>query len=290
MNPNAGKGKAVRVWEEIADEMQRREIEYACHMTSGPGDAVSFLKENAFQYDQVIAVGGDGTIHEVVNGIVGSGAKLGIIPAGTGNDFARFLNWNPKQPQIVRMVEQIVSDDVTEMDLVRMQDRVFINVAGIGFDAKVAYDANQSKVLKKLGSFGYIVSVLKNLPLFKPGSVAVEVDGICHTFNKTWLIAVGNATSYGGGMRIVPDADSQDGLLDVCVVSNISRLEILRVFPQVFAGTHVGHRAVVIIRGTNVAVRTEEPFILHADGEVLQRGNCETFEILPKAIQLIREP
>ncbi|GAX89128.1 diacylglycerol/lipid kinase family protein [Effusibacillus lacus] len=295
INPNAGKGRALRYWKLAEAELHKRQIVYDCFMTNAPGDAVGHLKNLAGFYDQVIAVGGDGTIHEVVNGIVQTGAKLGIIPAGTGNDFAQYLNLNGHFDP-VRSVERILQNQSVPVDLVCMQEKVFINVAGMGFDAAVAADVNRSTFLKKMGSLGYVASVMRQLPGYRPGAAMIEIDGSKHHFEDAWLIAVGNGGVYGGGMKILPQADCRDGLLEVCVVSGISKLELLRVFPKVFSGSHVRHPAVKMFRGSEVRVISKANLRIHADGEIVTRvrdtepeefQTDEKFKILPKAIDLL---
>lgn len=283
INPNAGRGKALRVWNEISQILKERNIAFDYHMTKGPREAVEAVQNLDREYEQIIALGGDGTLHEVVNGISGKQAALGIIPAGTGNDFARLFDvgFDPQKE-----VDRILRNETILVDLVKMSDRVFINVAGMGFDATVAMDTNESKTLKKLGAIGYIVSVFQNLPKFKPSHVKLEIDGVLHEFEDSYLIAVANAVSYGGGMKIVPNADCQDGLLDVCVVSGISKTELIRVFPQIFSGRHITHPAVTVIRGKKAKIETKEPFIIHADGEITGT-TPETFEIIPQAIRLL---
>lgn len=288
VNPHAGRGKALRIWHQIERELTRRGIKSDCFLTKGPGEAAVYAGQHAGNYDQLICIGGDGTLNEVVNGIYGQSVKLGIIPAGTGNDFARLFKWSENAGEQVDRLERC---QTAAVDLIKMKDRVFINVAGMGFDAAVAEHANASKILKRLGPVGYIASVLQKLPTFRPSSVQIELDGNKYTFDDTLLLAVGNAQSYGGGMRIIPDADYQDGLLDVCVVSGITKLQLLRVFPKVFSGKHTTLDPVTILRGKRLQVKTNERFSIHADGEILQRNRnheqIETFEIIPRCIQLI---
>lgn len=283
VNPNAGKGRAIRIWNQISDVLRERMVPFDCHLTKEAGEATEIARTKGASYEQVIVLGGDGTLHEVVNGIDKREISLGVIPAGTGNDFARMFHWS-NQPE--QEVERIVRNQTIRIDLVRMGNRVFINVAGMGFDATVANDTNQSRLLKRIGAMGYVVSVFKNLPRFKATQAILHVDGSAFEFEDVLLIAIGNAVSYGGGMRITPQADCRDGVLDVCVVSGISKLELMMVFPKIFSGSHVSHSAVHMLRGKNIQVETKEPLLIHADGEITGT-TPESFEVLPGAIRLI---
>jgi YegS/Rv2252/BmrU family lipid kinase len=283
VNPNAGKGRALHVWDQLSQVLLEKNVQFDCHLTTRSGEATEFARSNGSDYEQVIVIGGDGTVHETVNGIVGYKTAFGVVPAGTGNDFARLFNWS-RHP--VQEAERILRNQTVLVDLVRMQDRVFINVAGMGFDATVANDTNQSRVLKRLGALGYVVSVMKNLPQFKATHATIDVDGKRYEFEEVLLIAVGNAISYGGGMKITPQANCRDGELDICVVSGISKLELIRVFPQIFTGRHVSHSKVRMIRGRRIRVETNEPFLIHADGEITGT-TPESFEVIPESIRLI---
>lgn len=283
VNPNAGKGRALRIWNQLSQFLMEKNVEFDFHFTTRPGEATEFARNNGSRFDQVIAIGGDGTVHEAVNGIVGYEVAFGVIPAGTGNDFARLFNWNLHP---VQEAERILRNQTVLVDLVRMHDRLFINVAGMGFDATVANDTNQSRILKRLGAMGYVASVLKNLPRFQATHAEIDVDGKRYEFEEVLLIAVGNAVSYGGGMRITPQADCRDGVLDICVVSGISKLELIRVFPQIFTGRHISHENVTMMRGQKIRVETKEPFLIHADGEITGK-TPELFEVMPNSIRLI---
>lgn len=283
VNPNAGKGRAVRIWNQISDVLRERKISFDYHLTKEAGEATEIARIKGSSYEQVIVLGGDGTLHEVVNGIYEREISLGVIPAGTGNDFAQLFHWG-NQPK--SEVDRILRNQTIRIDLVRMCNRVFINVAGMGFDATVANDTNRSRILKRIGAMGYVVSVFKNLPLFKPTQAVLNVDGTDFEFENVLLIAIGNGVSYGGGMRITPQADCRDGILEVCVVFGISKLELMMVFPKIFTGSHVSHPAVHMIRGKNIKVKTKEPFLIHADGEIAGT-TPETFEVLPALIRLI---
>jgi diacylglycerol kinase (ATP) len=226
----------------------------------------------------------------VANGILGSGAALAVIPAGTGNDFARHLGLNRKDP--LAATRLLADPSIRKIDVVRIVtsegERHFVNVGGAGFDSEVNEHANGVKLLK--GTAKYIYSTFVQLAKFKPGRFMVRVDGEEHPFTGM-MLAVGNATSYGGGMLVTPDAKSDDGLLDICVIQELPKRQFVMTFPKVFKGRHVHHPAVTMLRGTEVEISADRPFQVYADGE--RAGSLPaTFTVVPLALPVVvpREP
>ncbi|MBX6395083.1 MAG: diacylglycerol kinase family lipid kinase [Alicyclobacillaceae bacterium] len=285
VNPAAGKGKAARWWNRYSCHLSTFDKPWDVYYTRGPGDAERMAREvvNAASSDVIVAVGGDGTIHELVQGLAGSSVALGILPAGTGNDLARYFGIR-RGPEALLQLKQAIRHQV---DLVKMAEGVFLNIAGTGFDARVASHVNRSFWLKRWGPVGYVWSVGIQLMFFRPQSVRVEVDGCLYTYRSAWMVAVGNGTTYAGGMRLLPLARMDDGELDVCVVDGISKAGFCCMFPTVFWGKHVGHPAVHFLRGKRVAVHPAQPWPVHADGEVLSDRIIEV-EVWPKSLIVLR--
>jgi YegS/Rv2252/BmrU family lipid kinase len=211
----------------------------------------------------VAAVGGDGTLSRVADALAGTEAILGIIPAGTGNDFARTFGI-PDDP--IKACTVLLEGQTVAIDAGRLNGRLFLNVVGAGLDAEVVADAN--RVFKKVsGKLGYLLALLKQLILYRPNSVRISVDNESLQA-KVWLVAVANACYYGGGMKVAPNADPQDGLAEIVMVADIHRLTFLRLFPLVYSGKHIAHPAVRVLRGRQVLVECEKPLHVHADGEI----------------------
>jgi diacylglycerol kinase (ATP) len=229
----------------------------------------------------VIAAGGDGTLHGVVNGVVGGSATVAQIPLGTGNDFARAVGI-PIRPAEAAGV--LASGRAALVDLGRVGNRLFINAAGCGFDAAVAERVNRG--FRSLGgASAYIAAVIATLFRYRATAMTITVDGQSIA-RRAMLCAVANGTGYGGGMRIAPEARWDDGLLDVCIVAECSRIEFLRAFPQVFRGVHTHHPKVQMLRGKRVTVESDPPVGVLVDGEIA--GTTPVIlETVPGAIRFV---
>ncbi|WP_026675395.1 diacylglycerol/lipid kinase family protein [Alkalihalobacterium bogoriense] len=272
VNPISGNGRGHIIWKEIETVLQKKNVEYDVIFTRYRGhatDCVIGLDER--KVTAVVAIGGDGTVHDVVNGIRNLPIAFGIIPAGSGNDYARAMGV-PKHHLLA--LDRILSGIKKQMDILFVGEKCCTTVVGIGFDGKVAQLANQSKLKKILNRFNlgkliYGIIVLQVLFQYRPTSVTMMIDGKSVQFSNVWLIAIANLPYYGGGMNICPEALSDDGYLDVCIVHNISKIKLLQVFPKVFKGKHIHHSAITLMKGKSVTVTSESPVIIHGDGEII---------------------
>lgn len=280
INPVAGRKRSAKVWKDIRPYIN---FPYEYEFTQGCGDATQIAKHaKKLGYEVIVTVGGDGTISEVVNGIAGSDIRLGIIPAGTGNDFGKTL----KIPENPRYALEIIEEgkNLAFTDLGKFQDGYFINIAGAGFDAEVANMTNSN--LKFLnGTLAYVASLVWNLARYSPCNAVITVDGKKY-FRKPWLVLAANARYFGGGMMINPDGIINDGLLDVCIINDMSRAEILRFLPSVFTGSHKKHRCFEVIRGKNVEIEFAKPVRVQVDGDA--KGFTPVrFSIVNRALSVI---
>lgn len=267
-NPTSGGGRGRAVAERAARYIAAHEGRARVVLTQTRGDgarlATDALRDGACR---IAACGGDGTIHEVAGALAGSDAALGILPCGRGNDFARALGI-PRQLDAAAAI--LMDGSPRRIDLGQANGRYFCTVVTLGFDAEVARLA-YNKAVPFSGTAAYICGVL--LMLVRYQGLSLHLCGDFGTFDGPVLLtATGNTTTYGGGMRIVPQAVPDDGLLDVCLVRMLPRLAVLRLFPTVFWGGHVTHPAVMIARTRRLSVETPEPVWLFADGEPL----CQT--------------
>lgn len=271
INPLSGNGRGRSIWNEVERALIARRIEYGCRYTEWSGHARELASELAGLPDTkaVVAVGGDGTVHEVAGGLVGTSASLGCIPAGSGNDYARSLHISDYWEEALDRILKLRSETI---DIGVVNGKAFVISSGIGFDGDVAKLTNRSwykKWLNRLGagSFSYVVTVLRLLFTYRPCDVRLEVDGALSNYRNVWLIAVANMPYYGGGMKICPDARHDDGIMQLCLVENIGRFNFLRFFPRVFNGTHVANPAVHMITGSRIRVEATAPMTIHTDGE-----------------------
>ncbi len=227
--------------------------------------------------ERVIAVGGDGTLHLALQGVVGSGAVLGLVPAGTGNDYGRAFGLFGRS---VEEATERALGPARPVDVIRTdrQRWVAFSVTG-GFSVDVNVRADRMRLPR--GPSRYTVATLLTMPGLRHRELAVTVDGQ-RAESRSALFAVNNTPTFGGGMAICPDADPTDGLLDVCVVGPASRTTMLRLLPSVFDGGHVGHRHVHMLRGRTVTIEGE-PMDLVGDGETIGTTPI-TLEAVPGAV------
>ncbi len=277
VNPISGNGRGQKVWDNVEKHLQREEISYIVHFTTAPEEGTTIveklLSEGApNRYIGVVAVGGDGTVHDVVNGLMKSERDIpfGVIPAGSGNDLARVLHIN----QWESALQAILAGNFIPMDLGWVNKEHFIiNNIGVGFDANVCWHTNNSRFKNwlnrlKIGKLTYIYSLVRLLFTYHKITITIETESFTREWKNAWFVAVCNIENYGGGMKICPDAVYDDGKFQVCVVHNVSALNFLLVFPRVFKGTHTTHPAVDLFEAERLTVRTNLPVYVHMDGEV----------------------
>ena len=264
INPVSGAGKGAILGAETAGYFAENSLPYqivtATSAEKLKSNLSDFLNKNSSSLDGVIAVGGDGLVHLVLQMVVPRKIPFAVIPAGTGNDFVRALGWELDQIRV--QLNAIVSRPPSAIDLGLVDSEWFGAVLSTGFDSVVNEKANTMKWPS--GPMKYNVAIAMELPKFKPLKYTIELDTqIIET--EAMLIAVGNGGSYGGGMKVCPDAVMNDGLFDVMVLRPVSKIEFIRVFPTVFSGRHVDHKQVDIYRTKRVSLHA--PAIAYADGE-----------------------
>ncbi|SES38207.1 diacylglycerol kinase [Pedococcus cremeus] len=286
VNPTSGKNRGGALGIEVANRLRAHGHE-VLELSDETAEAARDRAIGAIaQGIDVLAVaGGDGMVHLGVNLCADTKTPLAIIAAGTGNDIARGLGLPVHDP--IAAADVVGSGIPREIDVVRHVDargdvRWFAGVLGAGFDSLVNERANTWPWPK--GRMRYNLAIARELPGFRAIPYAVTVDGVRHE-TAAMLVTVGNGQSYGGGMRVCPDASFDDGLLDVMVLHDISTLEFLKVFPTVFKGTHVRHPAVEILRGREVTLEAEG-IVAYADGERFLPLPL-TLEVVPAALTVM---
>ncbi len=271
INPTAGGGRAGRLIPWIRERLELRP-DVEVRETIRRGDAEEMAAgARAAGHDRVVAVGGDGTVQEVVNGLLAHGAagapELGIVPVGTGNDLARSLGLptDPGEAWTMAIGSSTRDLDVGHATNGDGRERWFASAGGIGFDAQVA-TAMATRAGWQAGRAGYLLTTLSELRRFENRHIRLTIDGL--EINRSVLfVAFANGEYYGGGMRIAPGATTDDGLLNVCVVGDISRMTALRQMPNLYRGTHVHHAAVSTHVGAELAIEGDAATHAHLDGE-----------------------
>ena len=263
-NPTSGGGKGTSYAEQSLALLRDRGIEVleiSGHSFQAAeerfAEAIAIHKR---LIEVVVVVGGDGMVHMAIQQLAESKIPMVLVPAGTGNDFARALNLNLNQP-LSALEFSLISNPVS-VDLGKVNDRFFADILSTGFDSVVNERANRLRWIR--GRMKYNIAILLVLSTFRPLTYRFRVDEIEFT-TKAMLIAVSNGQSYGGGMKVTPNALLDDGLFDVMILGPVSRFEFLKVFPKVFSGTHVDHPAVKIMRGKKISI--DSSAVAYADGE-----------------------
>ena len=272
LNPAAGRGAAARALDPIAREFHHQGWSVEVERTERPGHGAE-LAARAVQAgaQRIVAVGGDGTVHDVANGLLrhglggrGGDVALGVVPIGSGNDFAKLVGVYRHSP--VRAVRRLVTAQTARFDAGLVCDEYFVNSVGFGFGPEVVRVRNAMPGLSGFAS--YFVPVLRAFARFRPPRLEVRARGFAETGNMM-MVEVCNGTTAGGSYRFAPDAQPGDGRLDVCLVRRVSLLRFLMAVPRVMRGTHATMREVALFQTREVAIRSlDGPLLLHLDGEL----------------------
>ena len=263
INPTSGQGKGAEVGKVVVGYFSRNDLKYqiitGISAENVRRDLESFLKIYP-SCSGVICVGGDGLAHLALQSVVPVRVAFAVIPAGTGNDFVRTLNWPLDKLEV--QLDKITTEEPTMIDLGLVDGEWFGAVLSSGFDSVVNERANSLKWPS--GPAKYNVAIALELPVFKPSYFEIELDD--RSINtQAMLIAVGNGSSYGGGMRVCPDASVNDGYFDVMILNPVSKIEFIKVFPKVYSGRHVHHPEVNIYRTKKIRINSDA--VAYADGE-----------------------
>lgn len=286
-NPTAGDGKAGRLIGRVHSILDDIGVDHEIRV-SGSAQDLEDLARAAGELGGIVAVlGGDGSVNLVVNGLFGTGATLAVLPAGTGDDFAKAIGAG-KLDGATRLLGDPKTVDVDLISVTAgVEERRYINVAGTGFDSAVEEVA--AGMRRRLGARGhYALATVKTLSRFVPAMFHIEMDGASLDVDAM-LVVVGNSSAYGGGMKVLPQASIVDGELDVCIVSAMSKAAFLRAFPKVYVGKHGTHPNVTMLKGKNLKIEANRRMTVFADGELV--GSLPAvFTVLPKALPVVVGP
>jgi diacylglycerol kinase (ATP) len=263
VNPMAGGGKTLRLLPKIKQWLSVSPHEFSFSTTGSPDEMRSEIRDAPAQgIDAFLLIGGDGTVHQALSAIAETDLPFGFLPCGRGNDFARNMGLSKNLKNNCSFPS---NPSFHKIDLPGINNIPFVSIAYVGFDAEVNKLANDRRGYFG-GTLGYIVCVLKALKTFRPFEVEITIDD--HSFReRVMMVTVANAPFYGGGMKIAPEAIMNDGLLDICIVKEISKLELLQQFPKVFKGTHVSHPRIMMKTGHKIKLLSDENREIFADGE-----------------------
>jgi len=290
LNPTAGRGRAARRQARIVELMQSSDVPVELHTSSAVGNLEQQVKSHVDNgASRIVVAGGDGSVHEAVNGIMRSGneAALGVIPTGTGNDFAKAcdipLNWEHATRLLASRLA--VGQYATVIDIGTMNDRYFANGAGIGFDAKVTRIARSYRL--PIGDLVYLLAVFRAMidgiatPRLEISSLDFSWDG------PATLASISNGPWIGGMFHIAPMAKNDDGKLELMIAAPVSRRRIMTLLPKLMSGTHMDETEIQHQTVTKLSVVSSEPLASHLDGEVQPLQRRFELQVLPGALRLL---
>lgn len=290
VNPSSGSSRFTKVWSNIQSELNKLNIDYDFAFTKSSKDEIRIVKsalKNGFQ--KLIVVGGDGTLHHVLNGIFKQNTirtnqiKLGIIPIGTGNDWIKTYNI----PNSIQKAIAVINNDKTatqDVGLIHNNStkEYFINVAGIGYDG---YVVQKLQHLKKLGSISYLISGLYGLLFYKKSNYIIKTPNETYT-SKCLMVLFGICSYSGGGMKMTKDANPNDGLLDVTIAKDFSFFDLVFNLPKIYNGKIIHHSKVINLKTDKInVIDNKQESLIEADGELVGRGSTQV-SIIPKSIQV----
>ena len=302
VNPSSKTGKGKKVWKDLLPIVKRSSIEYDVHMTEARGHGAQIAAQLAKQQNEVdayVAVGGDGTLNEVLTGLVRARARqpiIGFIPTGSGNDFARNMNLSGIPSDALRDVLHARRMAETDTGLLQVggQDRPFLVSGGIGYDADVCdlISRSTSKTFFNrlhLSSLAYTWLGLKQAARYQKANGTITYDGgVALDLKNVAFISFHNVRTEGGGWPFAPDARPDDGVLDVCIVTTSSRLKFAAaLIASRLGGRHRNHAAVHIIKTRSAHLKLDKKLTVHTDGEVLGSFDELTVTCIPASVRLM---
>ncbi len=278
-NPTAGRGKGGE-YIDAAKDMMGPGFEW--EPTRRAGHAMELAKEAATKYQIVVGCGGDGTVGDVARGLIGTDATLGVIPLGTGNDFARNLGI---PLELREATATVLNGVVRRIDVGTINGTHFVNNAGTGFDAQVMVTMNSS-IRFSGGPVAFNLAILKNFFTFRPFTLTYTADDNKPVMERAMMISVLNGTMYGAGMIAAPRADMDDGRLDVLIIKALPKLKLFPLIMRVRAGKHIGHPAVQMIQVRKLKIEGVPTQPLNVDGDIRGATPAE-IGVLPQALKVL---
>ncbi|MDY6834551.1 MAG: diacylglycerol kinase family lipid kinase [Chloroflexota bacterium] len=293
VNPIAGAGKTGRQWPDIKALLEKNGLCISYDLTEAPGHATDLaIKAAEMGYELIISVGGDGTTNEIVNGLYQAGSTnntiLGIVPTGTGRDYARTVgiprHWRDACTCLTNPRKCVVDLGLVEYtNSGQAMKRVFVNFAGLGFDAEIVKATTQR--FKSLGGIpSYLMGLLTTVLSYRNQELSLTMDGQTED-RKSCVVLLCNGKYGGGGMFAAPQANLGDGLLDMVMIDELSKPELLWSLPRIYKGTHLSHPKVTARQVTDIEIRPKQHIALQADGELLGEAPAH-FSVVPSALNI----
>lgn len=284
VNQVAGNGRAKKIHSKLTELADYKKMSPVCFYTKYKGHAekIALQISSDTSIKTIVVIGGDGTMHEVVNGLENRDISISFIPGGSGNDFARGAS-SPLNPnEVFKNIQENKRNVDYWLGVYNMKDkdnRKFINCIGFGFDAVVTKSANQSHYKRlfntvRLGKLGYTIAIIRELLFYRPISIIVETDNLTKKYSNCFLITINNHAYFGGGMKINPLAQNNRDDFSVLIIDSISKWKVLALFLTVFTGKHIHFKEVKIISTKQIKISAEKPIPFQADGETGKTVSC----------------
>lgn len=264
VNPSSGSGRGGELLPEVERQLRARRIEFGTVVTRSLEHGIDEARAAVGRGESPVVMSGDGLIGQIGGALAGSGATMGIVPGGRGNDLARVLGIPTEPAEAVALLAQ---GTTREIDVGVVNGKRFLCIASIGFDSVANEIANETRIVR--GNLVYAYAALRALAAWKPARFKVKLDGRETVSCDGYSVAVANSRAFGGGMFIAPEAQLDDGLFDVVMMGRTSKLRFLTGLPKVFKGKHVEEEQVRVLRAAEVEVSADRAFAVYADGEHL---------------------
>lgn len=271
VNPISGKGKTLKAVDRIKKVCEEENLDYEIYFTEYPKDATKIARKYRFTKNIIYSVGGDGTLNEVLNGIVGTKNLLGVIPAGSGNDFYKTLSK--------------IDEEYPVIDIGKVNDRYFINIISIGIDAEVANNVSLMKKRKVPTNQIYNASLIYTFFKYKYKDIDLSIDEKEQKKGKCTILTICNGQVYGGGYKIAPSAKLTDGYFDVYYVEKVSKFHLPSLINMLKRGIHERHNKVHKSQATKIKFKCDKELVCNIDGEIMTAKKFNV-KIIPNAITI----
>lgn len=283
VNPEAGSRSTMKALPDIERLLRDRKADYEFHFTKERGHATELVKAVGSGFDVIVSVGGDGTINEIVNGMPDINKPLGILPIGTGNDFARSCSLKPGD--LESAVDVLLAHDVKKIDVGEVNGRRFVNVMGLGFEGRANDIGKMLSFLR--GTPKYLIAIGGTYLTYRRMPLRLKFNDL-EINEKVFLMSIGNGWNVGGGLQLTPKAKLDDGFFDLCYVQNISRWRILQVFGKLYDGTADEVAEMEMHHTKELHIVSDFPIPAHIDGESFEPVQKEfKIKIIPQAQEII---
>lgn len=283
INPISGIGKQRAVEQAVEDEIDHEKIDVEIAYTEYAGHARELAKNAVGKYDVVVAVGGDGTVNEVGSSLINTTTALAIIPTGSGNGLARYLDIPLKVNRALQVINHM---ELKDIDTLRVNDQMSLNVAGVGFDGHISHKFAKQK---NRGPAGYVKLITREYTKYKASLYRISIDGKTYEL-PAFMITFANSSQWGNNIHIAPQAKIDDGLIDVCIIKDFPIYEGPSLLISILDQSVDQRRYDVVTKARHISIESNDKLVAHIDGEPIELGNKAEIKIQPLSLRVIIPP